>query len=130
MYYTIGQRQGLGIGGRQDASEEPWFVVGKDLDNNILSVVQGSEHPSLFMQGLFAIDAHWIDGQAPALPVNCMAKTRYRQPDQACTIEQHDDKTLRVVFENSQRAITPGQSIVFYDSDCCLGGAVITEGFN
>ena len=129
MYYTIGQRQGLGIGGLRDADEQPWFVAEKDLDNNRLIVVQGGEHPLLYKQGLLAIDLHWTQAEPPVLPMQCMAKTRYRQPDQACTVTTHNHG-LRVLFSEPQRAITPGQSIVFYAGDICLGGAIITEGFN
>ena len=129
MYYTIGQRQGLGIGGLKDADERPWFVADKDLENNVLIVVQGGEHPSLYKQGLFAINLHWTMDEPPTLPMTCMAKTRYRQPDQACSVEKHNDG-LRVVFDEPQRAITPGQSVVFYSDDICLGGGIITEGFN
>ncbi|MDT8404949.1 tRNA 2-thiouridine(34) synthase MnmA [Sulfuriflexus sp.] len=129
MYYTIGQRQGLGIGGLRDADEQPWFVAEKDLDNNRLLVVQGGEHPLLYKQGLLAIDLHWTQTEPPTLPMQCMAKTRYRQPDQACTVTRHKHG-LRVLFAEPQRAITPGQSIVFYAGDICLGGAIITEGFN
>jgi len=133
MYYTIGQRQGLGIGGRNDASSEPWFVAQKDMDNNQLIVVQGGEHPLLYKKHLLADDIHWVAGHAPdALnngQLNCMAKTRYRQPDQACSITQDGD-TLRVEFDEPQRAITPGQSLVLYDGQTCLGGAIITKGYN
>ena len=129
MYYTIGQRQGLGIGGLKDADERPWFVADKDLENNQLIVVQGGEHPLLYKQALLAIDLHWTTDKPPALPMLCMAKTRYRQPDQACRVEKHNDG-LRVVFDEPQRAITPGQSVVFYDDDICLGGGIISEGYN
>ena len=133
MYYTIGQRQGLGIGGRNDASSEPWFVAKKDLDKNELIVVQGGEHPLLYKKHLLASDTHWVAGHPPEALLNgqliCMAKTRYRQPDQACSITQDGD-TLRVEFDEPQRAVTPGQSLVLYDGEICLGGAIILKGFN
>ncbi len=122
MYYTLGQRQGLGIGGVKDASEEPWYVVAKDLNNNRLLVAQG-EHPALYRDSLQADDIHWI-GEAPTLPFKCNAKTRYRQADQACTITAIENG-FEVAFDEPQRAITPGQSVVFYESTHCLGGGVI-----
>jgi tRNA-specific 2-thiouridylase len=127
MYYTLGQRQGLGIGGVRDAGEAPWFVVGKDLADNRLIVAQGHDHPMLYQPALIARQAHWVAGKAPALPLSCTAKIRYRQPDQACTVTALDDATLRVDFAQPQRAITPGQSIVFYNGEECLGGAIIED---
>jgi len=134
MYYTIGQRQGLGIGGRNDASGDAWFVAQKDMDTNQLIVVQGSEHPLLYKQKLTADDIHWVSNSPPNAATNdhsfcCMAKTRYRQPDQACRVTIDHD-VLHVEFDNPQRAITPGQSLVLYDGQQCLGGAIITKGFN
>ncbi|UZJ45070.1 tRNA 2-thiouridine(34) synthase MnmA [Marinimicrobium sp. C6131] len=123
MYYTIGQRQGLGIGGVAGASEAPWFVAQKDLERNVLIAVQG-EHPLLYNNGLEASQIHWINGKAPAPSFRCMAKTRYRQADQACEVMVEGDR-LRIAFDEPQRAITPGQSVVLYDGDVCLGGAVI-----
>ncbi len=124
MYYTLGQRQGLGIGGRKDSTGEPWFVVGKDLERNVLLVAQG-EHPLLYSTSLEASKLHWTTGHAPALPLRCFAKTRYRQPDQACTISALADGRVRVDFDEPQRAVTPGQSVVFYQGDECLGGGII-----
>lgn len=124
MYYTLGQRQGLGIGGVPGADEQPWYVAQKDLERNVLVVVQGGEHPALFRTELRAADTHWVAGQPPALPLRCAAKVRYRQQDQACVVDT-EGATLRVRFEQPQRAITPGQSVVFYDHDRCLGGAII-----
>lgn len=127
MFHTIGQRKGLGIGGLQHHSGEPWYVVGKDLDNNTLLVAQGSDHPSLYHPALLATQVHWIHGQAPALPLHCHAKTRYRQADQACIVRQQDNDTLVVSFVEPQRALSPGQSVVFYLGDECLGGAIIQQ---
>jgi len=127
MYYTLGQRQGLGIGGVRDAGEAPWFVVGKDLAQNRLVVGQGHDHPLLYHPALLARQVHWIAGEAPAFPLSCTAKIRYRQPDQACAVTQGGTDTLAVRFAEPQRAITPGQSIVFYDGAVCLGGAIIEE---
>ena len=121
-YHTVGQRKGLGIGGPGDA----WFVVGKDVTKNIIYVEQGENHPALFSPELIATDVHWISGKAPELPFKCHAKIRYRQPDQECVIEKIEDGKLFVSFTHPQRAITPRQSIVFYQDDCCLGGALIT----
>ena len=125
MFHTLGQRQGLGIGGRRDSNGAPWFVVGKDLARNALLVVQGSDHPALLHSRLRALQPHWIAGEPPPLPLACRAKIRYRQPDQACILETLDANALTVHFAEPQRAITPGQSVVFYQDDLCLGGAVI-----
>ncbi len=130
MYYTLGQRQGLGIGGLRGFSEEPWFVVDKDLQNNRLIVAQGSEHPALYRHALMASRAHWIAGTPPALPLRCRAKVRYRQADQPCTLYPHGETGLKVIFDAPQRAITPGQSVVFYAGETCLGGAVIESGIH
>lgn len=127
MYYTIGQRQGLGIGGVHGYSEEPWFVAEKDLENNILIVVQGGNHPLLFCRGLEASQLHWVSGEAPIPPFQCKAKTRYRQPDQSCTITRLENGACTVEFDEPQRAVTPGQSVVFYSDDICLGGGVIEK---
>ncbi len=121
MFYTIGQRQGLGIGGEGEA----WYVARKDLTNNVLSVVQGHDHPALFSQFVFVHDLHWVSGKPPASEFKCRAKSRYRQADQACTVETLNDKQIFVSFNDPQRAITPGQSMVLYDDDVCLGGGVI-----
>ena len=124
MYYTLGQRQGLGIGGIAKASEQPWFVVAKDLDRNVLVVAQGHDHPLLLRNRLTANQAHWVAGHTPGPRLECMARCRHRQALQACEVEIHNDK-LTVVFNEPQRALTPGQSIVLYDDDVCLGGGVI-----
>ncbi|WP_279305905.1 tRNA 2-thiouridine(34) synthase MnmA [Pokkaliibacter plantistimulans] len=131
MYHTLGQRQGLGIGGLKDFGDAPWYVAQKDLERNVLVVTQGSDHPLLFSQGLDASRIYWIDGQGPELPYRCKAKTRYRQPDQECVIERHPDGVgYRVSFDQPQRAVTPGQSVVFYSDDRCLGGGVIEFTFS
>ncbi|TXS92891.1 tRNA 2-thiouridine(34) synthase MnmA [Parahaliea maris] len=124
MYHTIGQRQGLGIGGRADAADAPWYVVDKDLERNVLLVAQGNDHPALFKSTLYTGAIYWVAGSAPALPAQLTAKVRYRQADQACTLHR-DGEGYRVEFDTPQRAITPGQSVVFYADDTCLGGGVI-----
>ncbi len=125
MYYTLGQRHGIGIGGRRDASEQPWFVVGKDLVTNRLIVAQGHDHALLFHSSLIANQVSWVAGEPPAWPLRCNAKIRYRQTAQPCTVDTTGQHTLRVHFDAAQRAITPGQSIVFYQGEVCLGGATI-----
>jgi tRNA-specific 2-thiouridylase len=127
MYYTLGQRQGLGIGGLRDAGEAPWYVIDKDLEHNVLIVAQGHDHPLLFKSTLMATQVHWIAGEAPATPLHCHAKIRYRQADQACTVETTGTDTCRVRFTAPQRAVTPGQSVVFYADEICLGGGVISD---
>jgi tRNA-specific 2-thiouridylase len=124
MFYTIGQRQGLGIGGRAGGSGEPWYVVDKDLSRDTLIVAQGREHPALYASTLIAGDVHWIRARAPALPFRCEAKVRYRQPPQACQVLAHEDG-CQVQFDTPQWAAAPGQSVVFYAGDECLGGAII-----
>ena len=126
MYHTIGQRQGLGIGGLADREHAPWYVVGKDLVNNVLLVAQGNEHPALFSDTLITRTIYWVAGETPALPHRCHAKIRYRQDDQPCLLQAEGDGYL-VTFDQPQRAVTPGQSVVFYDGDRCLGGGVIEE---
>lgn len=128
MYHTIGQRQGLGIGGVRGGGDEPWYVIEKDLTRNVLLVAQGSQHPALFKQALQVSDIHWISAQMPAMPYQCTAKTRYRQADQQCEIRQ-TATGFDVHFSDPQRAITPGQSVVFYDADVCLGGGIIEAGY-
>ncbi|MCG8382588.1 MAG: tRNA 2-thiouridine(34) synthase MnmA [Gammaproteobacteria bacterium] len=130
MYYTLGQRQGLGIGGRAKASDEPWYVLDKRTDKNQLLVGQGHDHPHLFHTGLLAIQLHWCAGAPPDLPFRCSSKVRYRQQDQACTLYPEREESVAVVFDEPVRAITPGQSVVFYDQDVCLGGGIIVRGQN
>ena len=125
VFYTIGQRQGLGIGGIKDATGDPWYVAGKDLDTNILRVVQGFSHPALFSQRLHASQLHWIAGSSPVMPLSCTARIRHLQADQACTVDTTSQYECRVAFSQPQRAVTPGQSVVFYDDDVCLGGGII-----
>lgn len=127
MYHTIGQRQGLGIGGLSNHPEEPWYVVDKDLARNVLLVAQGNEHPALFKTSLRTGEIFWVAGLAPQVPLVCTAKIRYRQADQPCTLSQHPQGGYRVEFDTPQRAITPGQSVVFYNHDLCLGGGVIEQ---
>jgi len=130
MFHTIGQRQGLGIGGRRDGSGAPWYVASKNLESNTLIVVQGHDHPALFHRCLRASQLHWITGQAPTIPLCCQAKIRYRQHDQACVLDTLDPRGATVRFLEPQRAITPGQSIVFYLADDCLGGGTIDAAWD
>jgi tRNA-specific 2-thiouridylase len=123
MYYTLGQRQGLGIGG--GGNGEPWFVAAKDMDRNVLVVVQGEHDPRLYSKQLAATGVHWISGRAPTADESCTAKFRYRQPDQQVTIKMTGPDSCNVDFQLPQKAITPGQYVVFYDGDVCLGGGTI-----
>lgn len=125
MYYTLGQRQGLGIGG--SGSGEPWFVADKDLERNILYVVQGDKHHSLYSTALVASGVTFASGrdELAAGPKSCTAKFRYRQPDQGVTLTALADGSVHVAFDELQKAITPGQAVVFYDGDVCLGGGTI-----
>jgi tRNA-specific 2-thiouridylase len=128
MFYTLGQRQGLGIGGNKQFGEEPWYVVDKDTKKNTLIVAQGKDHPRLFSQGLICEPIHWLTQSSKDMPLTCYAKTRYRQQEQACMIAPKDENNRHtVLFSSPQRAVTPGQYIVFYDGNCCIGGAVISS---
>ncbi len=129
MYYTLGQRKGLGIGGRTGAGDEPWFVVCKDLECNRLLVAQGHDHPLLLKQALEASQLHWIAGRPPQAPLRCLSRIRHRQPLQDCEILSVEEGRCRVRFDHKQRAVTPGQSIVFYQTDDCLGGGVIEQAY-
>jgi tRNA-specific 2-thiouridylase len=127
MYYTLGQRQGLGIGGRREGGGEPWYVADKDLASNTLVVVQGHDHPLLQKRHLHAADASWIAGEPPApAPSELAAKTRYRQADSACRLALDDALSFDLDFAAPQWAVTPGQSAVLYRGDVCLGGGVIS----
>jgi tRNA-specific 2-thiouridylase len=136
MFYTLGQRQGLGIGGMKGAKESPWYVAGKDIKHNQLLVSQDPDHPMLLTDNLRCNQVHWISGRAPQLPLTCKAKIRYRQEDQDCVIETTNAANIGdsgndngvscdVKFAKPQWAITPGQAVVFYREDECLGGGVI-----
>ena len=125
MFHTLGQRQGLGIGGVKGYPEAPWYVLHKDLDNNVLYVGQGHEHPWMLSDRLEARQLAWVSGHAPEAGSRLTAKVRYRQQDQAVVIEQIDNDCMQLKFEQSQRAVTPGQSVVLYDGDVCLGGGII-----
>lgn len=124
MFYTLGQRKGINIGGLSDYSEQAWYVVDKNIPENTLIIGQGHDHPRLFSDALYCDNLHWTTGKTPSTPLKCQARTRYHQPDQACTIEYEDEK-LKVSFDKPQRAITPGQSVVFYLENECLGGGII-----
>jgi tRNA-specific 2-thiouridylase len=124
-YYTLGQREGLGIGGVKGAPEEPWFVCAKDMAKNVLYVVQGHDHPALLKDRLVAANLSWVSGKAPHTHWVYAAKTRYRQPDAACELERVDGKEIEVAFAAPQWAVTPGQSVVLYESLVCLGGGII-----
>jgi tRNA-specific 2-thiouridylase len=143
MYYTLGQRQGLGIGGRRRPSRaldartvnddcrndnDPWYVAGKDLENNRLIVVQGHNHPALLSDCIRAIDLSWVSGTAPHCHWVYGAKTRYRQKDAACAIAQAEASHCTIEFAEPQWAVTPGQSVVVYESRVCLGGGIIQSG--
>ena len=130
MYYTLGQRQGLGIGGIKGTPDAPWYVLDKDLDNNILIVGQGHDHPLMLHNTLEAGRLDWCNNSPLAKTIRCQAKTRYRQADQACVVEPLGKDKCRVVFQQQQRAITPGQSVVFYDGEICLGGGIIESKYN
>jgi tRNA-uridine 2-sulfurtransferase len=125
MYYTIGQRHGLGIGGAGD----PWFAIGKDLKRNVLYVGQGFHHEKLYSDSIIATDVSWVSSVQPKESFTCTAKFRYRQPDNEVTVEILEDKSVKVIFKEPIRAVTPGQSVVFYQGDECLGGGTIDQVF-
>ncbi len=124
MYHTIGQRQGLGIGGLQGASDDPWYVLRKDLQRNVMVVGQGNDHPWLFSSALECSNIYWVNPLSITEPLRLTAKVRYRQPDQDCVLEPTADGWL-IRFDQPQRAVTPGQSVVLYQGEVCLGGGVI-----
>ncbi|MGK0381764.1 MAG: tRNA-specific 2-thiouridylase [Flavobacteriales bacterium] len=125
MYHTLGQRKGLLIGGMKEYGEEPWYVVEKDIERNVLIVGQGANHPRLYSTGLLANQLHWVDRKGPQQPIICSVKTRYRQQDIPCQITPNTDGSLLVEFDEPQKAVTPGQSAVFYQNEICLGGGII-----
>ncbi len=124
-FFTLGQRQGLGLGGRRDGTGEPWYVVTKDLERDALVVAQGKSHPGLYARGLELGHCHWIGEAEPDLPLRCRAKSRYRQPDEPCTVTRSAAGGYAVRFDSPQWAPTPGQSVVLYDREECLGGGTI-----
>ena len=125
MYHTLGQRKGLRIGGLANAGEEPWYVVDKDMKRNVLIAGQGHNHPRLFSKGLIANQLHWVNRENLSGPLSCTVKTRYRQDDVACTVVPTSDDEYIVTFNEAQSSVTPGQSVVFYQDDVCLGGGII-----
>ena len=127
MYHTLGQRKGLGIGGVKGLSEDPFYVVEKDLINNVLVVAQGHDNSALLSSGLIASQLNWISGEPLHEALRCTVKTRYRQTDIACEVFPIDENTVKVIFDEPQIAVTPGQSAVFYQGEVCLGGGVIEE---
>lgn len=127
MFYTLGQRQGLGIGGLSDATDDPWYVLGKDLSENRLIVGQGHNHPMLFRRVLNAHDLHWVSPETQSTTFRCTAKVRYRQQDQQANVTLNNDATLTIQFDEPVRAATPGQSLVLYKGENCLGGAIISD---
>lgn len=125
MYHTLGQRKGLHIGGKKEHGDEPWYVVDKDVARNVLIVGQGADHERLYSKGLIANQLHWVDRTAIVEPTRAMVKTRYRQTDIPCTIVPINNEEIRVEFDEPQKAVTPGQSAVFYQDEVCLGGGII-----
>lgn len=130
MYHTLGQRKGLGIGGMKDADENPWFVLDKDVARNVLIVGQGHDHPRLLSRTLRAGQLHWVAGSAPGDSFRCSAKIRYRSADAPCQVTRLDNDQFLVQFDQAQRAVTPGQSVVFYQDELCLGGGIIEARIN
>ncbi|MFA7076195.1 MAG: tRNA 2-thiouridine(34) synthase MnmA [Candidatus Izemoplasmatales bacterium] len=129
MYYTIGQRKGLFIGGNNRFSQAPWFVIGKDVENNVLLAGQGFHHPQLYANRVLVEDINWISPTKFVGEKECTVKFRYRQEDNLVLIKWIDDKNIEVICNKPVRAITPGQAAVFYDGDICLGGGTIKEVF-
>jgi len=129
MYYTIGQRKGLGIGGNKDFDNEPWFVIGKDLSENVLRVGQGFHHPDLYSDRCTVEDVNWIPKKGVEGTLECTAKFRYRQPDTPVRLTWINERCLQVEYPTKVRAVTPGQAAVFYAKDICLGGGTIDQVF-
>ncbi|MEK1448430.1 tRNA 2-thiouridine(34) synthase MnmA [Limosilactobacillus fermentum] len=132
MYYTIGQRKGLGLGGTKE-NNDPWFVIGKDITKNVLYVGQGYENEHLYATHMEASDIHWVDDVVSryGMEFHCTAKFRYRQKDEGVTVKLSDDgQMVTVTSDDPARAITPGQAVVFYDGDECLGSAIIDRAYN
>ncbi|MGS2721308.1 tRNA 2-thiouridine(34) synthase MnmA [Paraglaciecola aestuariivivens] len=125
MYHTLGQRKGLLIGGMKEFGDDPWYVVDKDIQRNVLIVGQGADHPRLYSQGLIAKQLHWVDRQGPQQAIRCTVKTRYRQQDIPCLVTPTENGSVEVKFDQGQKAVTPGQSAVFYQGSVCLGGGII-----
>ena len=125
MFHTLGQRPGLGIGGVRGCPDEPWYVLHKDLENNVLYVGQGHDHPWMLSSKLVAKQLSWVSGQAPEAGTKLTAKVRYRQADQSCVVAAVDKNQLNLHFKEKQRAVTPGQSVVLYQGENCLGGGII-----
>ena len=123
IHYTLGQRKGLGIGGI--GSGEPWYVVGKDLEKNIVYVAQGENHPALYSKSLIGEQAKWILEEEPSFPLRCMAKFRYRQEDIPVTVHKLEDGNLHIIYDEPVKAATPGQAAVLYDGEVCLGSSII-----
>jgi tRNA-specific 2-thiouridylase len=124
FYFTLGQREGLNIGGVRGRAAAPWFVVGKDVTNNVLYVEQGTDNVWLYSLQLCSETAHWVGGHPPARQFDCSAQTRYRQPDEACRVNVLDNGTLQIAFGRPQRAVTPGQSVGVYAGEVCFGGGI------
>lgn len=125
MYHTLGQRKGLLIGGMKEYGDDPWYVVDKDVERNVLIVGQGADHPRLYSKGLVANQLHWVDRKGPQQTIKCAVKTRYRQQDIPCQVIPKSDGSVLVEFDSPQKAVTPGQSAVFYQGAVCLGGGII-----
>ena len=126
-FHTLGQRGGLQLGGVRGRDQAPWYVVAKDVARNVLVVDQGHDSPWMMSRVVNTEAMHWISGTAPAETFTCLAQTRYRQAPQTCTVKVNSDGTVTATFADPQRAVTPGQSLVLYDGDICLGGAVIAQ---
>ncbi len=127
MFHTLGQRKGLLVGGQKDRGGEPWYTVAKDVERNVLIIAQGANHPALFSDGLIANQLHWVNRQSLIDEVDVCVKTRYRQQDIACKIIPLDNESVMVKFDEPQKAVTPGQSAVFYSGNICLGGGIIEK---